>query len=97
MPRASVARRIGSSGEPLIVEVHHGACECTASDCSAFAIACVIKQFAGADHKSAAELVIAANLTTTSKATCSIYLSVIQTFRPADQVSTSCVEAAFAR
>src|ERR1022692_1857099 len=64
--------RIAEAGrqgvEPLIIEVHHGACEWTGSDCSAFIVACVIKQFAGADHKSAAELIIAANLTAAGKA-----------------------------
>src|SRR5450830_737366 len=64
----SIAEAGRQGVKPLIIEVHHGACEWTSSDCSAFIVACVIKQFAETDHKYAAELVIAANLTTTSKA-----------------------------
>src|ERR1039458_7497524 len=56
--------------EPLIIEVSDSreTSECSAWECPAFAVACVIKQFAGADHKSAAELIIAANLTAAGKA-----------------------------
>ena len=54
--------------KPLIIEVSHVACEWTGYECSTFAVACVIKQFADADHKAAAELVIAADLTAPGKA-----------------------------
>ena len=53
--------------EPLIIEVHHSTREGTASDCAASLVAGVIKQFAGTNHKSAAKLVIAANLTAAGK------------------------------
>ena len=41
--------------EPLVIEVSDGreTSECSAWECPAFAVACVIKQFAGADDKSA--------------------------------------------
>src|SRR5208283_2722878 len=56
--------------EPLVIEVSDGreTSECSAWECPAFTVACVIKQFAEADHKSTAELIIAANLTATGKA-----------------------------
>ena len=53
--------------EPLIIEVHHSTREGTASDCAASIVAGEIKQFADTNHKSAAKLVIAANLTATGK------------------------------
>ena len=66
--------RIAEAGrqgvEPLILEVGRGSKTTERSGCErpAFTVARPIKHIADADHKSAAELVIAADLTATGKA-----------------------------